>query len=665
MMTTQTGIRNGTGAALRDLGDTEFEQLYQCDRFTASVISSRFRYIMEHVCSQLITYAFSPQIRESTDISAAVTGPPSLNHAMPAVAQTIPLFFGSIPDAVRIALEEYGLDRIVAGDVIMVNDPYRVGTHLNDVCFIRPVFSAGELVGAVTIRAHMLDWGGRTIGGFEVTKTDLYEDGLVLPPTLLYSAGKPVKPTFSLILDNTRLGPIVLPDIQTIHTSLELGAGLLLETLEKYGLPAYLGGIRYACDAAAETMRNALERLPDGIYEGEERLDSDGLSDDAEHVVRVRINKRGGRAEFDLSGSSPATNSAINCSWLDAKTAVAIALKYLIDPKSPFTSASLRDVDVLLPADSIINPSPPHCCMFYWEPVLAIINATFSAINGVLGEYAVAPDSWGGTIHFASGVTTGGTPWFSSAGATVTPAGPWGATRDGDADSSQLMMILNLLDGGTEQGEADNPVVVLRRDYVPDTAGAGKHRSGSASVTDSLWLTPAEHRISTFHVKRPPGNGGVYGGRPGSLAGGWLWDPATSPLAQQPAILPLTMSSPIYSEATPLMGVVNPQTHELDPDGEYRFLLTPVAASANTMIRFVCNGAGGWGDALERDPLRVLHDVRDEYVTIEGAARDYGVVVTGDPIRDPEGLAVDESATRALRTSRTTSTSTSTSTSGT
>jgi N-methylhydantoinase B len=635
--------------ALRDLPDTEFAETYGCDRFTASVVASRFRYAIEHVCTQLIQYAFSPVIRESTDISAALSGPPSLDFAMPAVAQTIPVFFGSIPDAVRISLIEYGLDALEPGDVIIVNDPYRVGTHVNDVCFIRPVFHAGELIGAVTIRAHMLDWGGRALGGFEPTKVSTYEDGLVLSPTLLYSRGRPVRSTFSLIMDNTRFGPIVMPDIQTINSSLELGERLLLETVQRYGIDAYLGAIRYACDASAETMSAALEQLPDGVYEGEEWLDGDGVNADSESVVRVRVTVRGGRAEFDMSGSSPSTAAAINCSWADTKTAVSIALKYLIDPKSPYTSAALRDVDLLVPPGTLINPQPPHCTMFYWEPVLAITNAIVHALNPVLGDDAVGPDSWGGYIHMANGLRRDGSPWFSTAGAVAAPSGPWGATRHGDADSSQLMLILNLTDGGVEQAEADNPLVVLRHDYVPDTAGPGRYRSGAASVADTLWLAPGEHRVAAFHVRRPVAGGGANGGLPGTLAGGWLWDPAHSAVAVKPGFLPLDLSHPMYAESAPLMGVLAPGTQELDPDGAYQLTLSPIRASTNTVIRLLSSGAGGWGPPAERDPQLVLRDVRDGYVSVDGAARDYRVVVTGDPARDPEGLALDPEATAQLR----------------
>src|SRR5262249_6830781 len=234
---------------------------------------------------------------------------------------------------------------------------------------IRPIFHAGELVGAVTIRAHMLDMGGRAAGGFDASKVNVYEDGLRLPPTLLYSAGEPVKSTFKLLFDNTRYASLIVPDLQTMYHSLELGERLVLEAIEKYGVEAYTGAIRYACDASEEAMGDALAAIPDGVYEGEESLDSDGLPDSEEYWVRLRITKVGRRAEFDFRGSSPATRSSVNCSWADVKTAIAIALKFLIDPRNVVTSGTLRGVDVVVPPDSLMNPSPPHACQFYWEPV--------------------------------------------------------------------------------------------------------------------------------------------------------------------------------------------------------------------------------------------------------------------------------------------------------
>ena len=632
--------------ALRDLNDDEFVAEYGCDRFTASVLASRFRYIIDHVSNSFISHAFSPVIRESTDMSATIAGPPETGFAMAAVSQTTPLFYGSMPEAVRIALEECGLDTLVRGDLILVNDPYRVGTHLNDMCFIRPAFEGSRLIGGVTIRAHLLDIGGPVPGGFEITKQDLYGDGLVLPPILLYHGGEPVRSTFNLLLDNTRQGAVILPDIQTISKSLELGEQLLEETVLKYGHDAYIGAVRYACDTSSESMRMALTRLPDGVYEGEQRLDSDGVRVDSRPVVRVRITKRGGRAEFDLGGSSPSSLSAVNCGWPDAKTAVAIALKHMLDPLTPFTSGSLRDVDIVLPVDSLVNSSPPHTCQFYFTPVSAIVSATMEALNEAVGDEAIA-FSGGGMLHYAYGETPEGMPWFSAALYSVTPNGPWGATKAGDSDANQLTPLINVIDSGCEPAEAETPVVIMRRDHLPDTGGPGLHRSGPASIADTLWLLPGQHRVTGS--QREPARG-VNGGGGGSLAAGWLWHPAAPSLP--PSFLPLELDARAYAESTPLAGMLDPDTNQPDPDGVNHFLRETVAASAGMVMRLVCGGAGGWGDPFRRDPHRVLLDVRDEYVTIAGAARDYGVAVLGDPAEDPEGLRVDEEATNALRAKR-------------
>ena len=652
-----THIKTTTAAdkLLRELTEDEFTAIYHCDRFVASVLASRFRYIIDNITTQLFNYAFSPIVREVADMSATLCGPPSIGFATPAVSSTMPIFFASMSDAVRIALEEYGIDQVVPGDVIVVNDPYRAGNHVNDVCFIRPVFDGPAIVGVVTIRAHMLDFGGQAKGGFDVTKENLYVDGLVLPPSLLYHAGKPVKSMFSLILDNTRFGPIVIPDIRTINTSLQLGDRLLLETVRKYGLDAYLGGIRYACDVSAESMGTALERLPDGIYEGEEFLDTDGTAAAGTlPITRVHINKRGRRAEFDLSGSSPANMSALNCPGLSAKSAIALALKFLIDPRTPFTSGTLRNVDVVLPPDSYINSSPPYSTGLYFEVTETITNATFCALNSALGDDAIASDSGNTSIHFAHGSFPDGTPWFC-APVPVPAISPWSANRHGDGDSAQIPKYANVYYSGIEQYEAEGPVLFMRTDYVPDTAGPGFYRGGAAGVIDSFWTAPAEHRLQAFHVRPQAKSRGVNGGSSGTFGACWMWVSATSQVAT-PSFVPLNLSSPIYRDAVPMLGVLDTQSQELSPRGTYHFKRDLVSASANTMFRLVPNGGAGWGDPLERDPKRVCNDVRDEYVSIAGAARDYGVVVVGDPAKDPEGLRIDQQATERLRAERRSST---------
>jgi N-methylhydantoinase B len=644
-----------TGPSLRDLDDGAFRARYGCDRFTSTVLANKFRHVVGHMANRVRTHAFSPTLRDASDLCATLCGPPELGYPMAALSETMPLFYGSIQDAVRIALEEHGVEKLRPGDVLIVNDYYRVGTHLNDVACIRPLLRDGELIGAVSIRAHFADMGGVAAGGFVATKRTTWEDGLRIPPMLLCEEGEIVTSTLKLLFANTRFGNLCVPDLLTQVQALEMGDRRVQESIDRYGLEAFRGSVRYACDASAESMSAALRRVPDGVYEGQDWLDGDGLPDSPDYRVHVRITKAGGRAEFDFSRSSATTRSAVNSAWPDIKTSISIALKYLLDPASPVTSGTLRDVDAVIGADSIMNPSPPAPCMMYFTVVVTAVYAIFDALNPVLGEGAVAT-GYVPCSALAYGRRPDGLEGVLSSGAGPTILGPWGATRHGDADSCQQGILSNLLNAGAEIYELAAPALWLSSDYVPDTAGAGTFRGGASSAHDVMWTRPAEHAVELlFHSRRPPAGGGVRGGRPGPTTAAWIWDGEVSEGATVPVWLPVRAHDPVYRSATPIAGLLDDTTGEVaDPctgtgttylPGNQR---TPRAAGA--VVRQMTCGGGGWGDPFARDPERVRVDVRDEYVTVDGAARDYGVVVVGD-LRFPERLTVDAAATRALRAS--------------
>ena len=633
---------------LRDLTDDEFQQAYDCDRFTATVLASRYRYAVQHMCSGLLTNAFSIILRDWYDFAATISGPPELEYPMPAVSNSLVLFSGTMAEACRNTVEEYGPERLKPGDVLMCNDPYRIGTHINDVCFIRPVFHEGRIVGFVNLQAHMLDMGGVVPAGFSGTKKNIYENGLVIPPTLLYDRDQPVRGSYSLILDNARMGALLLPDLKTIYQNLLLGERLLMETIGRYGVDAYLGAMRYACDSAAETMRLALLELPDGVYHGEDYIDCDGIDDSEEFKIVVDITKRGGKAEVDLSGSSRQMRTSINAGWLDAKTAIGIAFKFLLDPTSPFTSGTYRDIDIVLPPGSVVSALPPEGTIFlYWESTEPLVAAIFRAFNNAVGENAIGGDYGSISIHNANGVHPDGTPWVTMAQCGG-EHGPWGATKHGDADSYSVFYLANNIDPATEAIESDFPTVVMRKEYVADTGGAGHNRGGAGVLKDTLWMSDVEHYSMPLHTKRPSGLG-ANGGGEGKNGGVWVFEKEAFDVAAQQDLLPLDGDT--FSRSTPVAGVLDPNTKQLDPDGEYfYFARVPIwQTKPGTTFRYITNGGGGWGDPFSREPERVLRDVRDGYVTIEGARRDYGVAVEGDPYEDPEGLRLDEAATAELR----------------
>jgi N-methylhydantoinase B len=228
----------------------------------------------------------------------------------------------------------------------------------------------------------------------------------------------------------------------------------------------------------------------------------------------------------------------------------------------------------------------------------------------------------------------------------------WGATEDADGDSSQQMIFLNMLSGGVESAEhAGCSTLRMRSEYVPDSGGAGAFRGGAANVHDTLWRYPAAHRIQQLHVRRPPGGGGVRGGRAGLLGGVWLWD-GVGVEGIDDQVPGATVDDLRYAAARPMSGMIDPASNQVDPAGDYVVVPEMVPAAAGTVFRTLTMGGGGWGDPFTRDPERVLVDVRDGYVSVAGAARDYGVVVLGDPDRDPEGISVDLDATTSLREER-------------
>jgi N-methylhydantoinase B len=632
-------------ARIRDLGEQEFAARYGCDRFTATVLGNRFRYIVEHMCSRLLTAAFSPILRDFYDFAATLAGTPAAGWPTPAMSNSILLFTGTMMESVRVTVEEYGADRLEPGDVIVANDPYRGGTHVNDLLFTRPVFHEGELAGLVNMKAHQLDMGGVVPGGFTLTKSNVYEDGLVLSPRALFRRGEPVPETFSLVFDNVRFGEILLPDMRSICAELDLGERLFLETVERYGLEAVHGAMRYVCDASAERIRVALEAIPDGEWEGEDLIDCDALDDAEEYVVRVRVVKRGGRAEVDFSGSSRQARTCINCTPLDAKTTVGIAFKYLLDPRGRFTSGSMRSVDLVVPPGATMGALPPGGAVFaYWEQSQVMIGAVLRALAQALGPAAMGGDRGCADIHNANGVHPDGTPWVSAAqvGGEV---GPFGANAHGDADSNMLSYQANGLGTAVEAIESGAPVVVLRHEIVPDAAGPGTHRGGTALMRDSLWLQAAEHHLMSIRYKRPSGFG-VHGGGDGRTGGIWIWPPGEDGAPRYP-----DATEGSYAEATPVAGVLDPVTNAPSRDGEwvYPYRVPSWHTEPLAVLRYVNNGGGGWGDPHARDPELVKRDVRDGYVTVAGAARDYGVVVVGDPETDPEGLVVDEAGTARLR----------------
>lgn len=633
---------------LRDWTEQQFKDAYQCDRFTAMVLSNRFRYTVDHMSTGLMFSAFSPIIRDWYDFAITISGPPDMDYPMPAVSSSLLVFLGTMEDAVRNTVEEYGVENLKPGDVLLCNDPYRVGNHVNDACFIRPVFYAGKPIAFVNARAHQLDMGGVTPGGFSGTKANVYENGLVLGPMLLFENDKPVRSTFSLVFDNTRFAGLLQPDFMTMAEQLKLGEKLLLQSLERYGEEAFRGTIRYCCDASAEAMSDAIDKLPDGIYHAEEPIDADGAGDDESIIVRAKIIKHQGRVEVDCSGSSRQARTCINAGPLDVKTAVGAAFKLLFDRHTPFSSGAYRPIDIVVPPGTVLSALPPDgAIMLYWELSQALVTAIAREVGNVLDDIAFGGDYGSVAVHNAHGLRDDGTPW-QNIGLVGGEHGPWGADKHHDGENYAVPYMVNGLDPATEAMELDSPVLLMRKEYVIDSGGAGENRGGAGVLKDAYWETAGEHYSIPIRLKQGTGNG-VQGGLTGAMGACWFFEPDDSAIDLASKMLAVDES--VYSGTTPIAGVLDEQTKALDPNGTYFYFARQHVwhTRPGAYSRYVTNGGGGYGDPKMRDPERVKTDVRDGYVSIQAARDTYGVAINGDPDFDPEGLMIDEVETASLR----------------
>jgi N-methylhydantoinase B len=601
------------------------------------VLANRFRYVLEHVCQRLLACAFSPPLRDFYDFAATLTGPPELGYPVPAVSKTFVAFTGTMTESVRNTIEEYGPERLAPGDVIIANDPYRTGTHVNDVLFCRPVFHAGRIVAFVTIKAHQLDIGGSVPGGFSATKTSVYENGLVLSPRALFRGGAEVVETFELFRDKVRFAALIERDMRTLCACLELGEELLQASIRQ-GAAVLLGAMRYACDADAERMTAALERLPDGVWRCAALVDWDGPTTAA--VPGACDHPQARRAHRGRPGvARRQARTSINGTFLDAKTVVGVALKFMLDPDGPFTSGLYRPVDILVPEGAICSALPPEGVVFaYGESTNALLLAMFAAMADALGEGAIAGDHGAPNIHTAHGRRADGSPWIA-VGVNGGERGPWGATRAGDADSFSIFYQAN---------------ASTRRSRSPGRRAGGDPRRSTSPIMPALARTARRRRAedccssSRRHaviVLRPEPTGrGVRGVRTGRRVGVARWRRAggvRAALAWRVSRCDACCRAPDpVSDA---------------PDARGSTTGWPRAQLADAGRRGVPLRHQWWrrlGDLFARDPERVRRDVRDGYVSIAGARADYGVVIEGDPEADPEGLRIDAADTTRLRAAR-------------
>jgi N-methylhydantoinase B len=478
------------------------------DPATLSIFNALLASVAEEMGAVLGRSALSPNIRERRDYSCAVF---DRQGNLVAQAAHIPVHLGAMPasvDAVR------GLAPFRPGDLAILNDPYLGGTHLPDVTMVSPVFEkeglpAGRLIGFVASRAHQADIGGMAPGSMPLAR-ELVQEGLIIPPLKLFSAGRLNREALALILRNVRTPAERLGDFEAQFAAQRAGAARLREMAARYGRSQLNLRTRQLLDYAERLTLAALRHLPDGTYVFEDALDDDGFSPESV-PIRVSLTAASGRIRLDFAGSAGQRPSSVNAVAAVTRSAVLYCVRCLLGPEAPMNAGCFRPVEVVLPESSVVSAGGGHAVSAgNVETSQRIVDVVLGAISRALPDLIPAASS--GTMN---NITIGGFD-TSRAGPFAyyeTLAGGAGAGPARPGLDAVHTHMTNTLNTPVEALEMAYPFRVTEYSIRRGSGGAGTHAGGDGLVRGYEFLEDAEVTLMTERRRLAPW--GLAGGAAG------------------------------------------------------------------------------------------------------------------------------------------------------
>ncbi|MDA8310740.1 MAG: hydantoinase B/oxoprolinase family protein [Actinomycetota bacterium] len=554
------------------------------DPVTVEIIRNAFMAAADEMSVNLGRSAYTPVIYEMKDYSVALF---DAECRLLGQAPGLPIFLGALEDAVRVTLRRYEKESMAPGDVYLVNDSYLVGSHLNDISLFSPVFHDGALVGFAATKAHWIDIGAIDPSQ-SMSSTNIYQEGYRIGPTRIIKRGRVNEEVLDLLMLNSRLPRSIRGDFYAQVAACRTGEQRLQALLDRFGKDLIAAAVEEIFRQCEELDREVVAALPDGSWEAEGFMDSDGNSNEPVRV-RVKVTISGSDVHLDLTGSSPQTKGCLNSGFAQTVSAARLAFKFLVNPDVPATGGTFRCLHVTAPEGTIFAAKPPAACQYYYPHSGLMIDLFMKLLAEALPERvtgAQCADPMNVMFDGENPIT--GEQWVVGEATAI----GWGASRDRDGENG----LANY--GG---GDLKNyPVEVLESRYpiriesyglAPDTGGPGRRRGGLAIVREFRSL--ADSWLSLWLERTVTGPWGVFGGEQGST----------------------------------------PYAVLQTPEGTERRLLkcSHVRFSPGTFLRVVTGGGGGYGPPNERERELVEQDVRNGYVTPNEAVRRYGFTgVPGD-----------------------------------
>jgi N-methylhydantoinase B len=568
------------------------------DPILLELIHSKVSSIIEEMRIVLFHSGYSTVLRESEDGSAGLL---DAEMRTVAVSKKLPLHFGSFSAIADHLPRYYKSEELEEGDIIVFNDPYAGNvTHPNDTVILMPVFAGGQIAGFTGTLAHKADLGGPRAS---TLSRDLWEEGLVIPPTKLYVRGAINREVERFIAANSRIPVETLGDLRGQVAACRVGAQRMRELCGRFGIETVKDGCAELMKRVAVRLRRELEAMPDGVREADGLLDHDGFSFDRPRRVHVVVEKKGSDILFDFSGSDEQARGPVNVTSALIKNTCYFGLMAMTDANLPFNHGFLDVVRTRFREGTVVCPGFGAPVSYYVPLAYLTADVVLKALGQFCPDKAVGSSGGGGGVRVVGLGSKSGKPWvFMELLDTALGAS---AKSDGVSLIHGTLGVGQFRPGPIEIHETEFPLRVVRFDARADSGGPGKFRGGLGCTREYQLLEDAAVRVrgkGEMRSKMPPW--GVFGGQPartGSIA---------------------------------VNGVEVPETAR------------EAIVKPGDVVRVNMNAGGGYGDPLKRDPEMVLGDVLDGYVTVQGARDDYGVVI------DAKSLLVDYKATETLREER-------------
>lgn len=570
------------------------------DPITLEILTEVLISIVREMRATVFRTARSVAIYEAKDFSCGL-----FDHTSEVVAQSedIGAHVVPLPWSVRSAMAEFGSD-LAPGDVILLNDPYRGGTHLNDVTLIYPVFEDGRLILFPAVREHWADVGGMVPGSLSGEATEIYQEGMRIPPIKIVERGTLNRAAMALILSNMRVPDEREGDFHAGLAACKTAERRIRESVARYGLPTLLAAIRQNLDRSEARMRAQIAALPDGEYYYEDYLETFPAGRLEPLLLPLHLTILGADLVADFTGASPQVPVPVNSTLAVSAASVFIALKSILDPAAPLNQGSFRPISVIAPEGTIVNVTAPAPAGSHGEIRKRVIAVTVGALAQIVPGL-VAGDLFRtsfhnlvGGVHPRTGKQFVHYEWASGGnGAFAEDDGPSAmASIDwGDLNTVQPTEVL----------ETRFPLRVEWSALAPDSGGVGRQRGG-LSMQRGLRLVGPEATYSVLADGAVLPAFGILGGGSG---------------------IPVS-------------------SHVIRDGGDLRFP-TPGKVGGFRLVKddvlvLQSAGGGGYGDPLERPVERVVGDLWDGYISPAACRERYGVVVR-------DGLEVDVAATASLR----------------